>query len=184
MTEAHPAHLTGNASRDDEGTTAALGRLVINNRIAKALGITKRKEERKSHERNQYISRGVSRQQDEPANDSMERPSRSGTACEAKRGGNGFGRRGPKNIKPQSSAWADRSARPKKSPNAASKIPAMRWAPTRSFARIRMRLRPSCSRGIRTLQSFPGNPSRSCPFCRFRAPNRQRPKIWNVYQPI
>src|SRR5262249_43898757 len=61
MTEAHPAHLTGNASRDDEGTTAALGRLVINNRIAKALGITKRKEERKSHERNQYISRGVSR---------------------------------------------------------------------------------------------------------------------------
>src|SRR5262249_42880084 len=77
MTEAHPAHLTGNASRDDEGTTAALGRLVINNRIAKALGITKRKEERKSHERNQYISRGVSRQQDEPANDNVERPSRS-----------------------------------------------------------------------------------------------------------
>jgi hypothetical protein len=29
-------------------------------------------EERKSHEREQYISRGVSRQQDEPANDSME----------------------------------------------------------------------------------------------------------------
>src|SRR5262245_57029774 len=49
---------------------------------------------------------------------------------------------------------------------------------------IRMRLRPSCSRGIRTLRSFPGNPSRSCPFCRYRAPNRQRPKILNVYQPI
>src|SRR5262245_47977235 len=35
------------------------------------------KEERKSHERNLYISRGVSRQQDEPANDNVERPSRS-----------------------------------------------------------------------------------------------------------
>src|SRR5262249_17068319 len=90
MTEAHPAHLTGNASRDDEATTAALGRLGITNRIAQALGITKRKEERKSHERNQYISRGVSRQQDEPANDSMERPSRSGTACEATRGDSGL----------------------------------------------------------------------------------------------
>jgi hypothetical protein len=60
----------------------------------------------------------------------------------------------------------------KKSPNAASKIQAMRWAPIWSFARIRMRLRPSCSRGIRTLRSFPGNPSTSCPFCRYRASNR------------
>jgi hypothetical protein len=33
-------------------------------------------EERKSHERKQHISRGVSRQQDEPATDSMECPAR------------------------------------------------------------------------------------------------------------
>src|SRR6516164_11851027 len=43
-------------------------------------------EERKSHERKQHISRGVSRQQDEPANDSMECPARSGAPREAKRG--------------------------------------------------------------------------------------------------
>jgi len=43
-------------------------------------------EERKSHERKQHISRGVSRQQDEPANDSMECPARSGATREAKRG--------------------------------------------------------------------------------------------------
>ena len=53
----------------------------------------------------------------------------------------------------------------------------MRWAPTWSFARTRMRLRPSSSRGIRTLRSFPGNPSRSCPFSRYRAPNRQQSKL-------
>src|SRR5262249_59062255 len=116
MTEAHPAHLTGNASRDDEGTTAALGRLVINNRIAKALGITKRKEERKSHERNQYISRGVSRQQDEPANDSMERPSRSGTACEATRGDSGLEGVGRKTSNPNRPHWPTARPDPKKSP--------------------------------------------------------------------
>src|SRR5438094_5643044 len=43
-------------------------------------------EERKSHERKQHISRGVSRQQDEPATDSMECPARSGATREAKRG--------------------------------------------------------------------------------------------------
>src|SRR5947209_12573886 len=43
-------------------------------------------EERKSHERKQHISRGVSRQQDELANDSMECPARSGATREAKRG--------------------------------------------------------------------------------------------------
>src|SRR6516164_1784836 len=43
-------------------------------------------EERKSHERKQHISHGVSRQQDEPANDSMECPARSGAPREAKRG--------------------------------------------------------------------------------------------------
>ena len=31
--------------------------------------------------------------------------------------------------------------------------------------------------GIRTLRSFPGNPSRSCPFCRYRALNRQQSKL-------
>src|SRR6516165_2324666 len=47
-------------------------------------------EERKSHERKQQISRGVSRQQDEPANDSMECPSRSRATREAKRGDSGL----------------------------------------------------------------------------------------------
>src|SRR2546430_16872536 len=42
-------------------------------------------KERKSHERKQHISRGVSRQQDEPATDSMECPARSGATREAKR---------------------------------------------------------------------------------------------------
>src|SRR5207237_9987637 len=42
--------------------------------------------ERKSHERKQHISRGVSREQDDPANDSMECPARSGATREAKRG--------------------------------------------------------------------------------------------------
>ena len=39
------------------------------------------------------------------------------------------------------------------------------------------RLRPNDSRDIRTLRSFPGNPSRSCPFCRYRAPNQQQSKL-------
>src|SRR5262249_15021056 len=43
-------------------------------------------EERKSHERKQHISRGVFGQQDEPANDSMECPARSGATHETKRG--------------------------------------------------------------------------------------------------
>src|SRR5262249_6556347 len=65
----------------------------------------------------------------------------------------------------------------KKSRNAASKIQAMRWVPTWSFARTRMRLRPNSSRGIRILRFFPGKPSRSCPFSRYRAPERLRPRI-------
>jgi hypothetical protein len=48
---------------------------------------------------------------------------------------------------------------------------------TWSFARTRMRLRPNSSRGIRILRSFPGKPSRSCPFSRYRAPERLRPRI-------
>src|SRR5215831_13791435 len=95
----------------------------------------------------------------------------------SKKRGYPLGRRGPKNINPQSLAWADRSARPKKSRNAASKIQAMRWVPTWSFARTRMRLRPNSSRGIRILRFFPGKPSRSCPFSRYRAPERLRPRI-------
>src|SRR5262249_42702295 len=49
-----------------------------------------KRRRKESHEHEQYISRGVSRQQDEPANDSMECPSRSGTACEATRGDSGL----------------------------------------------------------------------------------------------
>jgi hypothetical protein len=40
-----------------------------------------------------------------------------------------------------------------------------------------MRLRPNSSRGIHILRSFPGNPSRSCPFSRYLAPERLRPRI-------
>src|SRR5256884_9418051 len=43
-------------------------------------------EEKKSHERKQHFSRGVSRQQNELANDSMECLARSGATREAKRG--------------------------------------------------------------------------------------------------
>src|SRR6266403_2100184 len=53
----------------------------------------------------------------------------------------------------------------------------MRGVLTWSFARTRMRLRPTSSRGIRILRFFPGNPSRSCPFSRYRAPERLRPRI-------
>jgi TetR/AcrR family transcriptional repressor of nem operon len=51
-----------------------------------------------SHEHRQYISRGVSRQQDQPAHDGMERPPRGGKACKATRGDcglEGMGRKTP-----------------------------------------------------------------------------------------
>jgi hypothetical protein len=133
--------------------------------------------ERKSHERKQHISRGVSRQQDELANDSMECPARSGATREAKGGDSrleGVGRK--TSIRSRRHGRTARQDQ-KKSRNAASKIQAMRWVPTWSFARTRMRLRLNSSRGIRILRSFPGNPSRSCLFSRYRAPERLRPRI-------
>ena len=86
----------------------------------------------------------------------------------------GMGRK--TSIRNRRHGWTARQDQ-KKSRNAASKIQAMRWVPTWSFARTRMRLRLNSSRGILILRSFPGNPSRSCPFSRYRAPERLRPRI-------
>jgi hypothetical protein len=44
-------------------------------------------------------------------------------------------------------------------------------------ARLRTRRPPSCSRSIRISRIFLANASRSCPFCRYRAPERYRPNV-------
>src|SRR5947208_16994561 len=70
-------------------------------------------EEKKSHERKQHISRGVSRQQDELANERMEYPARSGATREAKRGDIRLEGVGRKTSIRNRRHGVDRSARPK-----------------------------------------------------------------------
>jgi hypothetical protein len=50
---------------------------------------------------------------------------------------------------------------------------ATRWGPSWSFARIRMKRPPSCSRSIHTSRSFRANPWRSCRFYLYRTFSRR-----------
>ena len=52
--------------------------------------------------------------------------------------------------------------------------------PLWSFARIRMKLPPSCSRSIRTSRSFRANLWRLCRFCRYRTFSPRPQSLWRI----